>query len=84
MSHADTYLRTVLSDAQYDAYKAARRQDQQDSTARGHWRRLRQLIREQRRHPDALRTRRIQTARTWLRTRSYIDDNDQWINKRMP
>lgn len=68
MSHADTYLKATLS-------------DMQDSTARGHWRRIRDWRYQQRHNPNVCFDREIGSAMKWLSEHDYVDDQERWTNK---
>lgn len=85
MSHTDDYVKSILSDAQYEEYKAARRQDTQDSTARQKWRTLARLTRETQQYRATSRDLdRIATLETWLCERGYVNDRGEWTNKTHP
>ncbi len=81
MSHAIRYLETILTPAQLDTWREARRQDTQDSIARTKFRQLMHLTKLQAAHPNALLTPKIQARRQWLKACGYIDECDQWTNK---
>lgn len=78
MSRAQTYLKTVLTEEQYEEYRRQCNLDSRDSVARGKLRHIRQW------EGKGQYDERVASAKAWLRKNGYIDEAGEWTNKTFP